>query len=139
MIDRGTLGIDPGVELSMVQDSSISVDGTFNAVGSPSQPIVMHGISSSSDPLWGGVSLTGRGDKTINHVRISNAGDGDSLSSGAIEITCSTQETGTISIDNTDITDSITWGIFVNGDGCDIQLGDNITYFNNSFGDIRLP
>jgi len=125
--------------LTMVQDSIISVDGTFNAVGTAEQPIVMHGINTSTDPFWGGVALSGRGDKTFNHVQVLDSGDRESASSGAIEIMCSPESAATISIDNAEITESVTWGIFISGQGCDIQIGENVIYFNNSLGDLRLP
>nr|MBX2881764.1 hypothetical protein [Granulosicoccus sp.] len=78
-------------------------------------------------------------DKTFNHVQIESAGDSESASAGAIEILCDTESAATISIDNAEISDSVTWGIFINGDGCDVQIGDNVSFFNNTLGNVRLP
>lgn len=139
-IEGGTLTIDPGVELSMVQGSTIEVDGTFNAAGSPNQPIVMHGINTSSDRLWGGVLLSGRGDKTFNYVQLQYGGDNVRAGqTGSIDVRCRIPTAAKVSIDNTDIADSSSWGIYIDGDGCDIDIGENVTFFENAIGDIRLP
>lgn len=138
-MERSALTINPGVILTMVQRSAISVNGTFTAAGTADDPIVMSGVNTSSDRNWAGILLSGRGDKTINHVQMSDAGAVDPMVSGAIDVSCTVENAARVSVDNVEISDSLGWGIFIDQPGCDVQIGDNVAFFNNALGDIRLP
>ncbi len=137
-ITNGSLQIDPGVKLEMVPDSIIDVDGSFNAVGTADNPIMLQGISTTTQPNWGGVSLKGRGDKTFNHVNIVNGGD-SSPDSGAISWICRSTDSATLSVDNAEISFSESWGILVSADGtCTAEIGENIIYIDNALGEINF-
>ena len=130
VMDRGDLSIDPGVVLEMVPGALISVDGAFTAIGTVDKPIVMQGRSDTTLPNWEGLLLMGRGDKTLNHVTIRDGG-ASAVSTGAIDLMCNPDTAVKFSIDNVDISDSASWGIYVDRAGCDIDIGNNVNYFNN--------
>ncbi len=134
-ITRGSLTIEPGVEIEMVPDAIINVDGEFTAIGTTDLPIVFGGNSNTSRPNWGGINLTGRGDKTINHVNIIDGGSSRALS-GAINFYCTAEDAARLSIDNVEISFSASWGIFISAQNCSAEIGDNVNYYNNASGDI---
>jgi len=136
-IKRGSLTIDPGTEFVMVGGSIVDVEGSFTAVGTVEQPIMMNGrvIAPGS---WDGLLLSGRGDKTIEHLSMKFAG-AELQDTGAIEVVCTAEQAANLSIDNTDISDSQSWGIYVGGQGCVTEIGNNNIFVDNALGDIRLP
>lgn len=136
-ITRGTLSIEPGTEIIMISDALVDIDGVFEAIGTADKPIVIRG-GGPNDDNWKGLRLSGRGDKTLNHVNITNAGASEP-NTGAIEVVCSVQNAANFSIDNAEITDSNSWGIFISATGCNTEIGDNVTYFDNILGNVRIP
>jgi len=136
-INKGALTIEPGTEIIMVSDSVVDIDGVFEAIGTADKPIVMRGDGPNEDN-WFGFRLSGRGDKTLNHVTITNAGASEP-NTGAIKVVCSVQNAANFSIDNAEIAESNSWGIYISGPGCNTEIGDNVTYFDNILGDVRIP
>jgi len=138
-IMRASLTIDPGVELIVVGGSEIRVDGALSVNGTENEPISLRAKSPELGPgNWSGFLLSGRGDKTFNHVDISHAGAAGETN-GAIKVDCRQGVNAKLQIDNADITDSASWAIFIEGEDCDTVLGDNITYFNNALGNVNAP
>lgn len=136
-INRGSLTIEPGVEFRMVPVAIVDIDGSFIAEGTAEQPILMLGRLANAGS-WRGLRLSGRGDKTIKHMNMTYAGD-ELEDTGAIEVVCTLESAANFSIDHVDITDSASWGIFVKGDGCSTEVGENLTFFNNALGGINVP
>jgi len=137
-LTNGTLSIEAGAQFEMVSNSVVEVDGVFSAIGTAQQPIVMNGRSNTTRPNWAGMRLSGAGSKTFNHVKLKDAGSA-SQNTGAIDVTCTVADAAKLSIFNTEIANSASWGIFVTGTGCDTQIGENVTYINNASGDFKLP
>jgi len=136
-IERGSLTIEPGANLSMVPGAVVDIDGVFSAIGTVEKPINIVG-SLSTTPSWSGLRLSGKGNKTLAHVNITDGGE-PRPDSGAIDISCTVQAAAKVSIDNVQISDSAGWGIFIGGQGCVTEIGENITYFNNALGNSSIP
>ncbi len=136
-IRRGSLTIEPGAEASMVSGSVIDVDGTFTAIGTAESPIILRGRF-FEEGSWDGLLLSGRGDKAIEHITIDYAGAAEP-NTGAIEVNCLTDSDVKVSIDHANISYSLSWGIFVNGSGCNSEIGANNTYFSNVLGNSNVP
>jgi len=136
-ITRGSLTIQPGVKFSMVPGALVKVDGSFSAVGTAEKPILFAG-DFRKPGSWDGLYLSGRGDKALKHVNFEYAGKARP-DTGAVEVFCTPEDAASLSIDNVDIADSESWGIYVAGDGCDIDIGENNTFPGAVLGTVRLP
>ncbi len=137
VINRGSLTIQPGVELEMIPTSLIEVNGELNIVGTADQPITIRNRVFST-LNWNGILLSGPGDKNINHAFIIAAGESRE-NTGAIEIDCTQNIPFTVSVNNTEIIDSASWGIFAQGSGCTYDIGANVTFTNTALGDVSVP
>jgi len=136
-ITKGSLSIEPGVKFNMRSAALVKVDGEFSAIGTADKPIVFK--SEITEPgAWNGFLLSGRKDKTFNHVTINYAGE-DRPDTGAIEVVCTPENPVKFSIDNVEIADSSSWGIYVDGAGCTTEIGQNNTYPGTALGTVRLP
>lgn len=133
VVESAALTLGAGLNLLMDGNSRIRVDdGAFTAVGTTDSPIT---LTARFSP-WNGIQLSGRGDKQINHLVIEDAGvagDGN----GAIELECTERSPASLSIQNTDISNSLSYGIALSPVGCTLELGSNVTFFNNLLGDIN--
>jgi len=136
-ITQGSLTIEPGVEFSMVSGALVKVDGSFSAIGTVERPIFFEG-DFKKPGTWDGLQLSGRGDKTLNHVNIKYAGDARP-DTGAIQVICTPENTAKFSIDNVEIADSESWGIYLDGEGCSTDIGENNTYLGTALGTVRFP
>lgn len=136
-IESGSLTL-PGANLKMLGSRIVDVDGPVTIVGDAERPIKLRGRHTGSQGTWNGLRLHGDGAKILNHVKISFGGAGEP-DTGAIEINCTGNERFDVQIDNTEIRDSASWGIFVKGDRCTTSIGDTVRYWNNAAGDSNIP
>jgi len=86
---------------------------------------------------WNGFNLSGREPKTFDHVNISYAGD-VGTDNGAVVVNCNPDAAATVTINNSDIANSASWGINLIGQGCQTEF-DNNTFVNNALGNINVP
>lgn len=135
-IVRAALTIEPGVDILMINGASVIVDGVLSAQGTADDPINITGTLNLPGS-WNGFNLSGRGQKTFDHVNISFAGD-IGTGNGAVVVNCNPDAGATVAINNTDITDSASWGINLIGQGCQTEFGNN-TFFNNALGNVNAP
>lgn len=136
-LSNGSLEIEPGVEIAMIANAQIIVDGAFSAQGTSTQPILI-GDRTGTSGSWGGLVLQGASTKTINNLNLDSAGF-SGLDTGAITVLCNPSNPFTVSVSNTNISGSLSWGIFGDGAGCDFRLAPSNTFSNNVNGDINLP
>ena len=134
-INNASLTLGAGLNLLMDMDTVIRVDGGFNAVGTVENPITLEARLTGSG-VWQGIQLSGRGNKQIDHLVIRDAG-AEGAENAAISLQCTSQEPANLSIANTDISGSLSFGIAVSPTGCTLDVGDNVTFFNNLLGDIN--
>ncbi len=137
-IQDGSLTIMPGVDLEIEGSALADVEGPVTVVGDAERPITLRGRYTDAQGTWNGFRLHGPGDKLFDHVNIKYGGV-DEPETGAIEIDCTNNNRFRVQINNTEITDSASWGIFLKGSNCETEIGDNVTYWNNARGDSNIP
>jgi len=138
-ITDASLTIEAGAKLNMLPNSEIRVDGAVTVAGTADKPVeIQPTFSSRVQGSWQGFQLSGRGDKTFNHLNLQYAGLAG-LENGAIKVDCRVATGTTVQIDNSDISESASWGIFINGDECSTDIGENVRYLNNRLGDSNVP
>lgn len=135
IINNASLTLQAGVNLLMDVDAVIRVDGGFNVAGTADNPVILEARLTGSG-AWQGIDLSGRGNKQIDHLVIRDAG-AEGAGNGAIRLQCTSLEPANLSIANTDISGSLSFGIAVSPTGCTLDVGDNVTFFNNLLGDIN--
>jgi len=74
----------------------------------------------------------------VGTVNIQYAGD-DRPDTGAIEFVCTPDNPAKLSVDNVEIADSESWGIYLTGEGCSTDIGENNTYPGTNLGTVRFP
>lgn len=134
-ISNASLTLGSGVDLLMDANSEIRVDGSFSAVATADNPITL-AASQPGSGGWQGIRLSGRGNKQIDHLEIADAGQAGE-ENGAIRLECTSLIPASLSIANTDISGSLSYGIAQSPNGCTIDVGRNVTFFNNLLGDIN--
>lgn len=137
-IKSGSLTILPGADLKILGGFIVDVDGPVTIVGDAERPITLRGRQTGSQGTWDGLRLHGAGIKILNHVKISYGGASDP-ETGAIEIDCTGNNRFQVQIDNTEITYSASWGIFVKGDRCTTNIGNTVEYWENALGNSNVP
>ena len=104
--------IEAGVELQFADDIGLEMnDVTVN--GTAAAPVVFTHLPGSATSTWGGIALGGRGD-VVRYARIENAGAGPGSSGGALAASQFGSLAGA-TIENVEIVDSRTWGVFCDG------------------------
>lgn len=134
-INNASLTLGAGLDLIMDANSEIRVDGSFSAVGTIDNPITLAARLPGSGG-WQGIRLSGRGAKQIDHVMILDAGSAGE-GNGAIRLECTDLMPASLEIANTDISGSLSHGIALSDNGCTIDVGPNVTFFNNLLGDFN--
>jgi len=137
-IESGSLTILPGADIKISAGGLVDVDGPVTIVGDAERPITLRGRQTGTQGTWDGLRLQGAGNKILDYVNISYGG-AIGQETGALEIDCTGSNRFLMQIDNTNITDSASWGIFVKGDRCTKSIGDTVTYWNNALGDSNMP
>lgn len=137
-IVNGSLTILPGADFDLAGRAVVDVDGPVVINGEPDRLITFRGRMDSSQGAWDGLRLHGNGNKVLNHVNINHAGS-SGVDTGAVEIDCTDSSGVNVQIDNTDISDSASWGIYFKGGDCAIDIGSTVTYSNNGVGNTNIP
>ena len=145
----GDLNINEPLTLSagttLIMDSASEVyvasDGALIAVGTAVAPITFTGAQSVPG-YWHGLHFYFNPSvvNTLDHVIVDYAGGGGApASSGGIEMRCSVGSPGRLSVANTQVNNSSGWGMYLDANGCELTLGDNVTFAGNASGEINLP
>ncbi len=111
--------------------------GALTAIGSAASPIIFRG-EQQTPGYWKGLYYVFSNNplNVLDHVQISDAGSGTPASSGNIRMNCPGGLPGTLTISNTFISNSASWGLLASDDGCTVNVGSNVTYSNNAQGNI---
>ncbi|QLH81705.1 hypothetical protein [Halosimplex pelagicum] len=112
-----TLTVESGTTLSFAQGGSLTVGGTLSASGTCSAPIFFTGRSDARG-VWGGITFTGEGSGTLDHVLVENAGSEDGA---GVEI----RSTGPVAVTNSEIRGSRNFGVSVEQDARLETFGGN--------------
>ncbi len=137
-IVNGSLTILPGVDLRLTLGAVVDVDGPAVINGAPQRPITLRGWNTTAPGIWDGLRLHGSGNKILNHVNISDGGS-SGVDTGAVEIDCTDESDVNVQIDNTDISNSASWGIYFKGGDCSLDIGNTVTFSNNGVGNSNIP
>ncbi|MEE9335799.1 MAG: Calx-beta domain-containing protein [Granulosicoccaceae bacterium] len=137
LIVDGKLVLEPGVDLRFGADSRIyiSSNGSLNAVGTQTQPIVITGVTPRAG-FWNGiqwVSSTST-DNRLAYVTIEYGG-GDPARSGNLIVEGSDVN---LAIQNSTIANSAGYGLYQISSGS-VVTQDNVTYSNNELGGHLIP
>ncbi len=137
----GNLAINPGVSIAAAAGSELQIGGsaTLQAIGTSESPIIMTG-EQAGQGQWAGLTVQSNQANALNNVRIQNAGgvsllSNDANQNGAVKVNCSAAAPAQLSLSNTRIEDSGSWGLFVSESGCDVSIGNGVQYFGNALGE----
>lgn len=117
---------------------SVSSDGSFNAVGTPAAPISL--IGGQRNPgHWEGIDFvfSNSPQNVLDNVILSDAGAGNVVNSGNVGLNCNGSFPAQVTIQNSTISNSASWGVFRNNEACAVNIGANVTFSNNAQGDIN--
>ena len=141
------LNIEPGVEFLFYSDTntevSIDSDSRISAKGTAEKPIVMRAQSSVSGS-WGGISIASKADNVLDYVVIENAGGTtaaytSALDNGAIRLNCEAPSSAKLTLTNSQVLQSSSWGLYQNASGCTLSVADSVVFGDNALGDIKQP
>ncbi|MFK7993822.1 MAG: hypothetical protein AB8B87_06775 [Granulosicoccus sp.] len=139
------LTLEPGITMIAMSGTKIRVssNGSLNAVGTPTQPITMMGEERTAGN-WDGIEFvfSNSPQNVLDNVILSDAGAGTVTRSGNISLNCSGGGGGLpsqLTIRNSAINNSASWGIFRDDTDCTVNLGENVTFNGNTQGDINTP
>ena len=109
-----TLTIEPGVLVEFEQDGRLFIEGTLNALGTPTQPITFTG-SSKSAGSWGGLTINSYGPQPaqahLDYVHLEYGGSTSSSFGAQIYI-----DKGQVSLDHSSLKDGGAYGVIIAGD-----------------------
>ena len=138
LIRGATLTLAEGVQLSMPSDSAIQISGaaTIKMLGTSENPVSVY--SKLAVPgSWRGIELNSTSTQnSIQNANIAFGGGSNKIFPGNISIDCSR---ASLSLSNTNLTDSLGWGIGLNNaQTCNIELGENVQFSRNNLGSINI-
>jgi len=145
-IADGSVTIAPGVSLIAGNQSQIVVERSayLNATGAANNIIKLMAHLPVAG-TWGGLVYRSNNENNkLDQVVVENAGattsnNPDIQQSGAVRLECTADFPATVSINNTDIIGSGSWGLFAEPQGCSVNQGANVRFIENKFGDSNLP
>jgi len=136
LIVDGALTLDAGVDLRMAEETQIyvSVRGSFNAVGTVSEPIRMAGVVETPG-FWQGLwfSNSSSPDNRLEHVTVAHGG-GDPTRDGNISISGADTR---LSIVSSRIEQSAGYGLWLDSSLPLVTLDSRTTFAGNARGDRR--
>ena len=107
-----TLTIEPGVQVEFVQNARMFVEGSLNALGTPTQPITFTG-SIKSAGSWGGLTVNSFGPQPADvHLAYTTFEYGGSGATGA-QIYA---DKGQVTLDHSRLQNGGAFGIYIAGD-----------------------
>ena len=139
---RAGLQLSPGMTLIFAGGEELDVDdeGFLSAIGTLTAPITFTGAEAVAG-VWDGIrfGFSFNSMNVLDHVIVQNGGLGNADSNGNIEMNCTTNSPASLSLSNAQILDSSSWGIFLANNGCNLTLGENVTFAGNATGEINIP
>jgi len=129
--------VEAGVTLLMGVESVFTVSGGFRSLGTAENPVNIRGWQTEPGS-WIGFVLSGSTPHEFTHTTIENAGEGGD-GNGAIRLDCSEAEPASLSLSDTSISGSTSWGIALAPNGCTLNVGSGVTFSNNVLGPINSP
>lgn len=147
IMNNAALTIEPGVQFIFFSDTNtaIMIDSTSKilAQGSEEKPILFQAESNISGS-WGGITIASNNDNILDHVIIENAGGistgfASEIDNGAIRLQCSGNLPASVTLANTHIDNSLSWGIYRDAPGCTVNIADSVQFMNNRLGNINQP
>lgn len=136
--------LEAGVSLTFNSGSQLLIGntGSLKAVGTEAEPILFTGFEKIPGYLKGiEFNRSNSINNQLDYVTVEYAGLGDALSSGSIMSLCFTVRPTRLSVTNSIIKDSLSWGVYRGNIGvldCNTTLSNN-TYSNNASGDVNIP
>jgi hypothetical protein len=133
---QAAVDIDPGATLGFRQGGPIRLfvggDGHLVADASGSDPITFRGVADGQGN-WGGLFVRTTADNLLDNVVVSDGGEGYRGANIGIGI----DAPGSLTVRNSEISDSAGWGITLTEDGTLTE--ENNTFSNNASGDVQRP
>ena len=137
---NAALTLSPGV--AMRADSGaefdVSESGSFNAVGTVTQPISIIG-DIATPGYWDGIELdrTNSPLNRLEHVTLSHGGGGGvSAARGNITMTCFTSAPASLLVANSTLSDSLGWGVYQSSSNCTTSIADTALFSGNAEGAV---
>jgi len=130
-----TLLMDAGSEIKVVNEAYLT------AVGTAIENIVITG-KESIPGYWDGIEFfySSSAANRLSHVVVEYGGAdvADATTTGNIEVKCFASNPARVSLDNVMLNFALGWGIHADAAGCDVTLGENVTYTSNTVGGFNL-
>lgn len=140
----GDVTINPGVTIVANTDSELLIDGSarLNAVGSLQAPISMSALSPGQG-AWSGITIQSNQNNVLQNISVNQAGGlaagtTSTDQNGAVRVVCTQAFPAQLSLSNTRIVDSASWGLYIDDQGCAVNIGTGVEYFNNVLGASNL-
>lgn len=137
-----TLTLSPGTTLLMDSGAELEIgtDGTLIAVGTALNPIIITGAEQIPG-YWESVAFfrSHSPDNRMEHVVVEYGGGSFTAGNGGnVTMRCVTNDPTRLTIANVEFNFSRDWGIRAAESGCEVTLGDNVTYSGNGIGGFNL-
>jgi len=117
---EAAITVNPGANIQFEASAGITIEnsGSFSAVGTSSEPINLSGRFASAG-YWRGISFrTNNPNNQLNYVNISDGGQYWGNSYSGVHL----NSNGRLEVNNTSITNSNSWGMYVNA-SCTVICG----------------
>lgn len=117
---EAAITVNPGANIQFEASAEITIEnsGSFSAVGTSSEPINLSGRFASAG-YWRGISFsTNNPNNQLNYVNISDGGQYWGNSYSGVHL----NSNGRLEMNNTSITNSNSWGMYVNA-SCTVICG----------------
>ncbi len=136
----GDVNINAGVTTLANANSELLINGTarLSATGTLQSPISLSAVSPGQG-VWAGITVQSNQANVLEHVAVNHAG-GPAIGSagqqqnGAVRVVCSAANPAQLSLSNTRLIDSGSWGLYIDDNGCVVNIGDDVEFFSNVLG-----
>lgn len=136
---KDDLTIEPGVTITLCNGAGIYIkkDGSMNAEGTSSEPIVFTG-STETKGWWDDISYQSNNpNNALNHVEIKYAGSGDTWDDRFSSLILNNNNNGQLEVKNTTISHSKGFGMWIQG-GANVAGFSSNTFKDNGDAGLRL-
>ncbi|MBX2880401.1 MAG: hypothetical protein KTR32_10740 [Granulosicoccus sp.] len=145
-IENGSVTIEPGTTIVAGSGTQFIIERSagFSAIGTSANPVIFRGETAASG-FWGGLLI--RSDSPLNKLEYvllqdaggSTAANSTATMSGAVRLACSAAFPASVQLLNTEISNSAGFGIYIDPEGCVVDIGENVGFINNQLGEVNLP
>ena len=128
--------VEPGAHFQFMDNASLWVNegGSLNAVGTSAQPIVFEGAVQSPG-YWGGIYVRSNTQaNTFDYVTVADGGS----DYGNVIVGWQSSDRAVLNVSNSTLRNSATYGAYVMSDNGTYNA-TNVTYLDNTEGDVRMP